>query len=262
MTVKRHDRATCISAPPLAAKDAFASVNLNVQRLRDRRRAIRPTGGITGGIIALVVLAPRIHAQQSELVELTLESAVELAMGQSYSVRQLQMGVDRTRSLLKAERAGLKTRVDLELMAPEFEAISDYEWNSDLGRNELVRENSRRWEANLSVQQPVILFGYPTDGYLSFNTQLYRHTELQDDEPFTSYYNRYFLAYEQPLFQPNELKYELRQAELELEEADLEFQESVIGLIDDIADDYYELFEVAHQRVIYGEHVKIGRAHV
>lgn len=204
-------------------------------------------------LIAAVPCAPALRAQEAGPVELTLESAVAMAMEQSYSVRQLQMGIDQTRSLLKAERARLKTRIDLELSAPQFEAISDYEWNSDLGRNELVRENSRRWEANLSVRQPVILFGYPTNGYLSLNTRLYRDTQLQGDEPFTRYYNRYFIAYEQPLFEPNDLRYELREAELELEEAGLEFQENVVELIDDIADEYYELFGVAYERVIYSE---------
>lgn len=173
-----------------------ARVNLKSigQRRETQMRARREWDSIcrllTVRVAALVlawtlVHSPTLGAQQPGPVQLTLQSAVELAMDQSYNVRQLQMSIEQTRSLLKAERARLKTRIDLELSAPEFEAISDYEWNSELGRNELVQENSRRWEANLSVRQPVILFGYPTNGYLSFNTRFYRYTQLQAGEPFT-----------------------------------------------------------------------------
>lgn len=252
MRVRRYVGATRITTLSVVGRATWSHAPPGSRGLAIRARASRAVGAI---VASGVLLTSGIHAQEPVPIELTLESAVELAMGQSYRVRQLQMGIDRTRSLLKAERARLKTRIDLELSAPEFEAISDYEWNSELGRNELVHENSRRWEANLSVQQPVILFGYPTNGYLSFNTRFYRHTELQEDDPFTRYYNRYFLAYEQPLFQPNDLKYELREAELDTEEAELDFQENVIDLIDDVADEYYDLFEVAYERMIYGEHI-------
>src|SRR5688572_24264922 len=97
-------------------------------------------------------------------IELTLDRMVELGLRDSYRVRHLQLEVERTRSLLSAERAGLKSRVSLNIAAPQFQAISDNKWNSTLQRNELVREDTRRFQMDLSVRQPVILFGYPTDG--------------------------------------------------------------------------------------------------
>ena len=198
-----------------------------------------------------------LHAQEPSEIEFTLERAVAMTMDQSYRVRQLRLGIERTRSYLRAQRARLRTRVDLDLTVPAFQSVSDYEYNSDLGRNELVHENSRRWQANLSVRQPVVLFGFPTNGYLSLNTRFYRYTQLQTDrDPYTRYYNRYFVAYEQPLFQPNELRNELQEAEYDLEEAEMNFEENVVELIDDAADDYYGLFEVAYERRLYAGHVE------
>ena len=212
-------------------------------------KKIALTSWLVGVALALALLAPApLRAQQA--VELTLESAVEMAMEHSYRVRQLQLGIERTRHLLQAERAELKSQVYLDVRAPEFEAVSDYKWNADLRRNEVVRENSRLWRADLAVRQPVILLGYPTNGYLSLNNRVYRYAQLGGGRDVT-YYNRYFIAYEQPLFQPNRLKNELEEAELDLEEEELEFQEDVVDLIDDIADDYYELFELAYERVVY-----------
>jgi len=35
---------------------------------------------------------------------------------------------------------------------------------------------------SLSVVQPVILLGYPTNGYLSLNNRMYRYTQYEEDE--------------------------------------------------------------------------------
>jgi preprotein translocase subunit SecA len=123
----------------------------------------------------------------------------------------------------------------MNVSAPQLESVSEPRWNSELQRNEIVHENTRRWQATLSVRQPVILFGYPTDGYLSLNNRMYRYLQLGEDggERDLRYYNRYFIQYEQPFFQANRLKNDLEQAELNLEDSELEFQDDVVSLVDD-----------------------------
>jgi outer membrane protein TolC len=188
------------------------------------------------------------HAQQPPPVELTLERMVELGLRDSYRVRQLQLEVERTRSLLQAEQAGLKSRVSLNISAPQFQAISDNKWNSTLQRNELVREDTRRYQMDLSVRQPVILFGYPTNGVLSLNNRVYRYTQIDGEDRDTNFYNRYFIAYDQPLFQPNRMKNDLEEARLNLEKAELKYQSDVVAVIDDLATDYYDLVSDAYKR--------------
>lgn len=185
---------------------------------------------------------------EAQPIDLTLERMVELGLRDSYRVRRLQLEIERTRSLLRAEQAGLRSRVEMSISAPDFDAISDYKWNSTLQRNELVHENTRRWQVDLAVRQPVILFGFPTDGVLSLNNRLYRFTQLGDEERDSRYYSRYFVAYQQPLFQPNGMKIDLEEAELDLERAELEYQDNVVGIVEDLADEYYELFEYAYER--------------
>src|SRR5690606_14244694 len=125
----------------------------------------------------------------------------------------------------------------LNISAPQFQKISDNKWNSTLQRNELVREDTRRFQAEMSVRQPVILFGYPTNGVLSLNNRVYRYTQVDGDERDTTFYNRYFIAYNQPLFQPNSMKNDLEAAELNLEKAELRYAGDVVGAIDDLASD-------------------------
>jgi len=236
-----------------AASAAFTNWNVAAARVRRRTGAVT-VAAITAMAAALGIPASPAHAQ-AQVVDLTLERMVELGLRDSYRVRQLELEVDRTRSLLRAEQAGLKSRVEMVLSAPEFQSISDYKWNSDLQRNELIHENTRRWQMDLSVRQPVILFGFPTNGYLSLNNRVYRYTQLDDEERDIRYYNRYFIGYDQPLFQPNRMRHSLEEAQLNLERSELDYGGDVVGMVDDLAGDYYELLEAAYDRVIAAEHV-------
>ena len=216
-----------------------------------------------GGTVLAACLAPMpAGAQQAQpqVINLSVEQMVELGLRDSYRIRQLVLGVERERNFVLAQQAGLKSRVELQVSAPEFSSISEYKYNSTLQREELVFENTRRWEAELSVRQPVILLGFPTNGYLSLNNQVYRFTQYAEDRDIR-FYNRYFIGYDQPLFQPNRMKNDLEEAELDLERSELDYRSDVVGMIDDLADDYYELFETAYERVIaeeFLEHINVA----
>ncbi|HKJ69910.1 MAG TPA: TolC family protein [bacterium] len=203
--------------------------------------------------LIFVLIALPLSAQRR--IDFTLETAAEIAMQNSYEVQQLQLNIDRTRKWLEAERAGLKSRVYMRLQAPEFQAISDYKWNSILGRNEIVRQNTRLWQMNLSIEQPVILFGYPTNGYLSLNNRMYRYLQ-QDGVNDIQYYNRYFVRFEQPLFQPNRLKNDIEEARIDLSQQELEYTEDLMDLLEETADDYYELLELSYRGIIYTDHIE------
>ena len=207
-------------------------------------------------ICAVLTVSPMIgesvHAQvQGRVVDLTLEGMVDLALSNSFRVRQLNMGIDRTRFRLQSQRARLRSRVDLNLSAPDLKSISETKWNSTLQRDEIIHEDSRRLEAELSIRQPVILFGYPTNGYLSLNNRVYRYAQTDPDgDRDLRYYNRYFIRYTQPFFQANGLKNNIEEAELDFEDTQLEFYDDVVEIVDDLSGEYFELFESAYQRII------------
>ncbi len=189
-------------------------------------------------------------------IELTLNSAVRIAMDNSYRIKQLRLGIERTRLWLQSERAGLKSKVYMNIQAPEIEDLSDYKWNSVLQRDEIVRQSTKRWQMDLSVRQPVILFGYPTDGYLSLNNQVYKYIQKDLNGKDISYYNRYFIKYEQPFFLPNNLKNKIELAELNLKSRELEYIDDQVNFLRQIADDYYNLFKLSYTRKIYEVHIE------
>lgn len=214
-------------------------------------RVIRTTAtmkhysAILGGTALALLMVTPLSAQR--VVDLTLESAVEMAMDDSYQVRRVRLDILRTRKELEAERAGLKSNVSMDFNLPQFEQISQQRWNSTLQRNEIIGENSRRWQIDFTIEQPLILMGYPTNGFLSLNNRVYRYTQIEEEEHDLTYYNRYFIRYRQPLFQPNALKNNLEQAELNLQQSELDFQDDAIGIIEDVTEDYYELFEGGYE---------------
>lgn len=208
---------------------------------------------LSGSALALLLASP-LSAQR--VVNLTLQSAVEMAMDDSYQVRRVRLDILRTRKELEAERAGLKSNVSLNFNLPQFEQISEQRWNSSLGRNEIVGENSRRWQMDFTIEQPLILMGYPTNGYLSLNNRVYRYTQIEDDSHDLTYYNRYFVRYRQPLFQPNALKNSLERAELNLQDSELDFQGDAIGIIQNVTGDFYDLFEAQYEIALAEQHVE------
>jgi outer membrane protein TolC len=180
-----------------------------------------------------------------------MERMVQLAMSNSFTIRRLNLEVERSRHSLRAERARLKSSVELDLTSPSLRLTSEPRWNSTLQRDEIVREHTRRWEGELSIRQPVILFGFPTNGYLSFNNRMYRYNQIDDDgQNDVSYYNRYYISYSQPLFQPNSLKNSLEQAELRLEGTQLRFVGDVVDIVSSVADGYHSLLEQFYTRDI------------
>lgn len=208
-----------------------------------------PLRGVFAAIF-LLLLGTSDTSAQPTVVNLTHSSAVQLALDNSYRVRQLQMSVEQSRSWLQARQSRLRSSADLELSTPRIRSVSTRQWNSDQDRYEIVRENTRRWDMNVSVRQPVILFGYPTNGYLSLNNSMYRLQQFTDDGNTLQYYNRYYVELNQPFFQPNELKNNLEEGKIDLKQEKLDFQDNVIDIIDDISDNYYDLFELAYERKI------------
>ncbi len=194
------------------------------------------------------------HGQ--EIIDLTLESSVEIAMASSYRIRQLQLGIERTRFWLKAEQAGLKSKVYMNVRVPNFNYVSDSKWNSALQKDEIIKENTGLWQADLSIRQPVVLFGYPTDGYLSLNNKVYRYTQkTQGGDRDLTFYNRYFVKFEQPIFRPNRLKNNIEEGELNLQRNELEYLDNQVDLIRDIGYDYYNLFRMSYYNVLNANHI-------
>lgn len=190
-------------------------------------------------------------------INLTLDNAVDIAINNSFRTKLLQMQIERSMWWLKAREAGLRTQVSMRVKTPDLQRISENKWNSSLYRDEIVRTNTELWQSDLSVRQPVMLLGYPTNGYLSLNYKLYRYTQRDDGDLETDFYNRLYVKFEQPFFLPNELKNDLESAQLNLRRIRLDYVQNRMRIIDDISDDYYDLFRLAYYKQLYGKKLNV-----
>jgi len=194
-----------------------------------------------------------LHAREQIL--LTLDSAVNIAMGRSYRIKQLELGIERTRYWLRSRQASLKSKVSMRLRTPEIQALSETKWNSTLKKDEIIHSNTRLWQMDLSIRQPVVFFGYPTNGYLSLNNKTYRYLQ-RDGYREVDYYNRFFLKFEQPFLLPNNLKNNIEDAELDLQRSELDYIADRVRLIDRVSDDYYDLYQVIFRNIIYSRQIE------
>ncbi len=178
----------------------------------------------------------------SEFIDLTRSNAINISLANSYQVLRLKLGLERSMHNLAATRAGLRSRVYMNLQVPTINSTSSHRWNSTLQRDELVYSNNRRFQAELAIRQPVMLFGYPTNGYLSLNSRIYRYDQWFDSEDDTDFYNRHFIRFVQPLFQPNELKNDLERSEMNLDNEQMSYIADIVTMVDRLTRDYDNLF--------------------
>ncbi len=229
----------------MSAFPAFLSRNAHLPR------RVRSLGFL---LLAMCALSPGpLFAQEDPppIYDLTLERMVELTMSNSFAIRRLNLEVDRDQLSLKAQRARLRSSADLELSTPSFRLTSEPKWNSDIQKDEIIREHTRRWEGEISIRQPLILFGWPTNGYISFNNRMYQYTQFADDgTQDRDFYNRYYISYSQPLFQPNGLKNSLEQAELSLESTQIDFNRDMIEIVSAVSEVYHDLMEEDYLRTV------------
>jgi len=205
--------------------------------------------GITACTIA-VLLSSGGNAEAQENRQMTLDTAVDVAMKNSYRIKHLQMNIEANRLWLKSRQAGLKSRVYMNMKMPNLSSSSDFEWDSNENRDVIVRKDTSKWQMDLAVSQPVVIMGYPTNGYLSFNTTTYRYLQKNQGND-VDYYNRYYMKFQQPFFQPNYLKNNIEDAELDLQRRELEYVRDRAWTINSIADDYYDFFEYTCNDIVY-----------
>ncbi len=186
-----------------------------------------------------------------QTVSLTLESVVDIALNNSYRTKMLRYDIERSLFWLRARQAGLKTQIYMDLATPDLQQISDYKWNSITRRDELVRQNTQLWQSDLSVKQPVILFGYPTNGYVSLNYRVNQYTQRDNGDREVDYYNRLYLKFEQPILLPNRLKNNLEEAQLNYNDIKLDYVEERVEIIEDVSDDYFDIFELVYRKKVY-----------
>ncbi len=172
-------------------------------------------------ILLLFTVFSDLEAQQTRL--LTFEDLAEITIDNSFTIKNVELNLKRRYFGYHAALAGLKSRVDLQLTAPEFNQKVTEQYNSETQLSDFYDTKTDKYEAELSITQP-----FWTNGKLSANMNMDRFNQSGSD---TDYTTRMFFKLDQPIFTSNELRRNIYETQLRLEGAKIEYVRSRVFLI-------------------------------
>lgn len=216
---------TCYTAQPAAAQPGF-------QLSRE-----------TGQTAQQVPVATIFTREDADRV-LTLQDAIDLALERSFTVYALKQQFLQTSYLVENAKRQLRTRIDLFSTLPGInQQISPELLSTGGGQQELVflRDSSKWIHGEINIIQPLITNGriILSSGVVGFDA----YRKLPDMRvPARSVQPSVGVRFNQPLFQYNQVRGTLRNAELSLEGLRLSYTEDELQRINLVSQQFYNLF--------------------
>jgi outer membrane protein len=168
---------------------------------------------------------------------ITMQEALEIATENSPQIRNAKINLERSRELLNAQKAALKSRFSLTL--EPFRYTHDRQFN-DLFSTWNTSE-TKQSSGVFSIAQPLLW----TDGTLALRNQFAwrnSYSEFQNTKNET-YNNNLYLTFDQPLFTYNRTRLQLADVQLDLENATLNYKIQELVLEQRIAQAFYQAFQ-------------------
>jgi outer membrane protein len=170
---------------------------------------------------------------------LTLEEAIEIAMNNSPAIRQSKLNLERSRELLNAENARLKSNFSLNL--------TPFYYNKDRTFQDYVSQwyntETKQSSGIFTISQPIKW----TDATFSINNRFsYQDHNSWTDEtgtPTKTFDNRLYLSLEQPLFTYNRTMLQIKELELDYENATLNFNIQQLAIEQQVAQSFYSVYQ-------------------
>ncbi len=212
-------------------------------------------------LAALLLVPERAAAQQAgglwidydpDVTVLDLETAIQIAVERSWRMERGRLNLQRDTYNLESSRAALKSNASLDFTIPDFDQSIKEIIDPSSGNPKVLSTKGARYSGSISIRQPL-----PTDGVVSLNGVMNRSSdELFSYSPGQkSYFGRVFIRLEQPILQPNGIKFDIRRAELRLEQTELSFQDEEIRLVSQISRSYFDLLELTQQDLLIRDEV-------
>jgi outer membrane protein TolC len=182
---------------------------------------------------------------------MSLQEAVDLSLGRSFSVYQLEQQYLQISYGLENAKRQLRTRIDFNSTLPAIsQAIDAHLINTAPGINELfyLRTGATWAQAGVNIVQPLI-----TNGRIVLLSNLVGFDAFNELPGGSRVDSRSVqpslgIRFTQPLFQFNAVKGQLQDATMALESLTLRYTEEELRLINQVSRQFYSL--VAQQRVL------------
>lgn len=197
--------------------------------------------GLTAAAISLFLFIPTASAQRT----LTLQDAIDLALEKSYSMKSLNLTMVQAEQNLIAAKNSFKTNVSMSFDFPKWsESVSAIQVPNALP----IYNNtgSMAYRGGLTVKQPL-----PTDGSISLTSTFKQNksttylAESDKNLKSSEFLSSITLEFTQPLFSINNIKLDLKNAELNYENASRSKVRRQLDIIYNVSESFYNLCQFA-----------------
>lgn len=180
---------------------------------------------------------------------LTLDESIAIALKQSYSIQNANLGLFSQQKNLNAAKLGLLPTVDLSFDAPRYNRTLSQQFDPINQLTQFYQVGETRYEGHLLVNQPLIV----TNGTLSILGSLFGRDQFSEIKGTNrDYYTNVALQLVQPLFTPNSQRIQLRQAELNLEKAKGSYAKTQLDIVHNVTLAFYSLYRITQRTEIAG----------
>lgn len=190
-------------------------------------------------------LSAAAHGQLS----LTIEKAMDIAEGNSPTLRRSHMNLDRYQQNLIAQRASLKSRFTLNLNPVDYTKSRKF----DNRLSQWYTNETFGTSGTFQVDQPILW----TDGVISLINRFGWQNNNSEVEGMKNnnkaFRNDLYLQLSQPIFTYNKRKMELKQIEYDYENAHISYALQRLSTEKDITQQFYSVYMAQSQLLIRRE---------
>ncbi len=209
-------------------------------------------------LTAFCIFSTALPAQESEkpLRLLKLGDAISIALEKSYEMKIARLDRLAAEKNLAYRKNNFKMRVDASFDLPDAsESVQQIPREGQLPVYESRGETN--FQGNLAITQPL-----PTDGWLrimgqtDYNRQTYWDNFAQQNLRRNDVLSSARLLFNQPLFTPNELKMNLKRADLNYESAEQRYRREELDIVYNVTEYFYNLYTATRELEIATENVR------
>lgn len=187
--------------------------------------------------ICILFCINQLQAQDTTLLVLTLDDALNIAMENSPDIQKSKLNMDINKENLNAQLASLKSQFSFNVTPFEYsiqEKYNEYfsEWNT---------EENKISKGSLIISQPI----KQTDGTLILRNNLSYQDNYSEanDSHYKGFDNNFFLEFNQPLFTYNRTKMMIKRNQLSLKTATLSYSIQRLNIERQVTQAFYYIYQ-------------------
>lgn len=207
-------------------------------------------------ILLSILLSFPLMVCRGQKITLTFDDAINMALHQSYTIKEYQYNKSKSNLSYDYYRAMFKPRLDFDVYTPNWNESVQPVFQAD-GLPVYNSSGSLKFGGNLKFT-----YVLPTGGDMSLSSHMYHadeETTLAADNKKLSnslFYSRFALSFTQPVFTTNKPRQNLKEAELQFQRTTHRFTRGQMDIVYNVAQGFYALYKAMKSLDIANEKLK------